>query len=346
MRLLPYDAYHALTRVFSTTEPIVAIDVGANEGVTSRRIVELFPHATVYAFEGSPETYERLRAATGGLAGVRPVPLAAGPSDGEVEFRIAADDRLSGVLPASELGQRFYAGGVEVRRTVKVPMVRLDEWAAKGGLTRVDLLKVDTQGFDLHVLRGCAGLLAGVRAINCEFQFAQEYEGCSTFSQIDQFLVESGFALYQIHEVWTKGNEEQTSWGDGLWLRADVLAALRARKDLPDLSPGGRVARALAAFSASGRIAVYGAGRHTRRALAALGGASSQLVAVIDDDPALAGNEIQGVPVMSAHAALRAHLDGVILSSDTHEAALWRASAPLRAGGLRVIPLYAKYDGA
>ncbi len=346
MRLLPYDAYHALTRVFSTDEPLVAIDVGANDGVTARRIVEVFPLATVHAFEGSPDTFQRLRSATQDIAAIRPLALAAGPNDGTVEFQIAADDRLSGVLPPSDLGKRYYADAADVTRTVTVPMVRLDAWAKREGIGRVDLVKVDTQGFDLQVLRGCAELLPNVRAINCEFQFAQEYEGCSTFSQIDQFLVESGFALYQIHEVWTKGNEEQTSWGDGLWLRADVLAALRARVDLPDLSPVGRVRRAIRTWQGAKRLALYGAGQHTRAALAALSGDADAIVAVIDDAPALQGSVISGKPVITRQQALGAGLDGVVLSSDSHEAALWNASSALRQAGIRVITLYGCYDGA
>ena len=346
MRLLPYDAYQSLTRVFERDEALVALDVGANEGVTARRIIELFPRALVHAFEPSPAVFPALERAAAELPGVRAHPCAVGDREGTTDFHLTSDHWCSSVLPPSELGKRYYGAWLDVKRTIAVPIVRLDDWAAHSGIARVDLLKVDTQGYDLHVLRGAARLLdTSIRAVNCEFQFASEYEGCSTFAQIDSFMREHGFQMYQLHEVWNKGNEEQTSCGDALWLRSDVLSELRTRRDLPDLSPAGRVRRAIEqrGLRTGSRVALYGAGRHTRHALPAMGEAGHAIAAVIDDDDALRGTRVEGKPVISSREALSAGLDAVILSSDAHEPALWRASQPLRGAGIQVIALYGRY---
>ncbi len=345
MRLLNHDSYESLTRVFDRDAEIVALDVGANEGVTSRRILDLWPRARVWAFEPSPSVLPVLNAVAQGLASVRVVPAAVGAREGSIEFHVTGDHWCSSVLPPTELGKRYYGAWLDVAQRVTVPLVTLDAWAKREGVSHVDLIKIDTQGYDLEVLRGAAALLSGgVTAVNCEFQFAPEYEGCSTFSQIDRFLGELGFSMYQLHEVWTKGNEEQTSCGDALWLKAEALAALRARKDLPDLTPAGRIGRALREHAQYANFAIYGAGRHTRQALPQLGEHASCVRAIIDDNPALRGSLVEGKPVITSSEALTRGVNAVILSSDTQEPAMWNASSGLRAAGVKVVSLYGRYE--
>jgi hypothetical protein len=222
-------------------------------------------------------------------------------------------------------------------------MTTLDAWMLERGIPRVDVLKVDAQGYDLEVLRGATQLLArGVKAINCECQFAPEYQGCATFSQIDQFLAAHGYALHQLHEVHERGNEQQTTYGDGLWLRTDVLEQLRSRTDLPDLSAIGRARSAIKSLAAAGhtRLALYGSGRHTRGIADHLAALSPQVLAIIDDDPRAQGLTIGGVRVMSAESAAALAITAIILSSDAHERAMWDRTAAFRSKGVRVVPLY------
>ena len=343
MKLFAYDAYASLTRVLPVDEPLVVVDVGANEGQTARRVLAEFPRATVYCFEPAPETFKSLRHNVADDARIHLEPVACGSKVGSVDFHVTDNHWCSSVLAPSDLGKRFYGDWYRTKQVVKVPMTTLDTWMTDRRVPRVDILKVDAQGYDLEVLRGATRMLAsGVKAINCECQFAPEYEGCATFSQIDQFLVTQGYALHQLHEVHDRGNEQQTTYGDGLWLRTDILEQLRNRKDLPDLSPLGRVRTALRTAQIAGcsRIALYGSGRHTRGIAEHFASLSPQIVAVIDDNPQTHGTRIGGVEVISPAAAHALNIDTVILSSDAHERALWDNSAALRARGVRVLPLY------
>jgi FkbM family methyltransferase len=352
MRLFAYDAYASLTRVLDRDGALVLVDVGANEGQTARRMLEEFPRARVFAFEPSPETFPRLEARAKEDPRITPLALACGPTSGWVDFHMTQNHWCSSVLAPSALGKRYYGEWYEEKGVVRVPMVTLDEWASRAGVATVDVLKVDAQGYDLQVLRGARGLLAGgVKAVNCECQFASEYEGCATFSEVDRFLVEQGYCLHQLHEVWSKGSEEQTSYCDALWLRADVLAQLRARPDLPDLSPRGRVGRALAQAKARGRrvAALYGAGQHTQRLAENLGGFALPIAAIIDDDPRRHGTVLGGCEVVSRERALAKGVDAIVLSSDAHEAAMWVATRALRERGIEVMALYGRHahpDGA
>ena len=90
------------------------------------------------------------------------------------------------------------------------------------------------------------------------------------------------------------------------------------------------------------RIAIYGIGKHTRRT-AGIFERPLPLVGLIDDDPP-PRPRVFGLPVVPLERAL-AELkpDAVLLSSDAWEEQMWRRSAPLRAAGVRVLPLYGTY---
>ena len=133
----------------------VLIDVGANVGLWS---VLLGPRASrIVAVEANPLTAEVLREniALNGLGGITEVlEVAAWDSNGE----------LSLLNPSATGNPR--AG---VMRTVPpreglplVPCRRLDEILR---VDRIDLVKIDTEGADLHVLRGMAGHIARYRPV-------------------------------------------------------------------------------------------------------------------------------------------------------------------------------------
>jgi hypothetical protein len=110
-----------------------------------------------------------------------------------------------------------------------------------------------------------------------------------------------------------------------------------------------RLRNALAECATRGehRIAIFGAGTHTRRAVNALAEppAPVEIVCLIDDHAERRGQgnacrRLWGFPVFSVEQALDLNLDAVILSSQTMEAALVRSAAPLATHGVRIVPLY------
>lgn len=241
MRLLKGDAVSSVARVLDARREIVALDIGANTGELTRRMVEVFPKARVHAFEPAPDVFEALAKATGELKGVRRHNLAVGAKEGEVTLSITRDRHFSSVLPVSEVGKLHAGHLAEAERTVRVPMVSLDGWAQHEGVGRVDLIKIDVQGLELDVLRGAAGLIAGgVAAVICEAQLVAAYDGAATFSEIDRSLRASGLVLHQVHELWVQGPEQQTTCVDGLWLHRTALERLRERLSRSRAAAGAR----------------------------------------------------------------------------------------------------------
>lgn len=345
MRLLETDPIEVIRGLFPSAVPVTFLDVGANQGLVSRRILDIFPDATVHAFEPSPDMFPHLQRRASAHPGIVAHQLAVGARDGEATMHITQNPLLSSLLPMCADGMLAYGEAGGWSRAVKVRCVRLDEWAASEGVARVEAMKIDVQGLELEVLRGATRLLQnGVICVMSEAQLVPEYEGAATFSQIDQFLNSLGFVLYQMHEVHHKGRDSRAMSCDALWVRRDAIPAHEPPISLADMQASyrERVGQALSECDSAGlrRVAIYGAGRHTRALGETLASPPVSIVCVIDDAPSLEGDTLWGFPIVGAARALTMDLDAIVLSSNTREADMWAKTGAFRDKGVRVLRLY------
>jgi FkbM family methyltransferase len=125
----------------------VFVDVGANVGtyamVLARHVGE---SGKVIAIEPHPITHARLafnRSASGATQVIL-VAAAAGPSDGEAMIETDGDN----------LGASHIVSGERSGDAIKVPSLRLQRILDDAGITQVDALKIDVEGFEDRVLTG------------------------------------------------------------------------------------------------------------------------------------------------------------------------------------------------
>ena len=137
------------------------LDVGANVGQYCALLAEVVgPEGRVIAFEPAPRTFRILESVVGGLrlSNVEAFRLALADVDGTAQFADVLDDDG---LPDSGLAHLVET---TTPGTVEVPVARLDSLC--GTTLRVDrcsLLKIDTEGAELLVLRGASAFLEAHR---------------------------------------------------------------------------------------------------------------------------------------------------------------------------------------
>jgi len=125
----------------------VFVDVGANVGtyamVLARRVGA---SGTVIAVEPHPVTHARLafNRTASGFTQVRLVAAAAGPADGELMIETDGEN----------LGASHIVSGKPAGPAIRVPSLRLQRILGDAGVTRVDALKIDVEGFEDRVLTG------------------------------------------------------------------------------------------------------------------------------------------------------------------------------------------------
>lgn len=118
--------------------------------------------------------------------------VAAGAEDGTISFNVHSD-----VSGSSAFDQ--WEGAEMDGEAVTVPLRRLDT-LIPAPLARPALLKVDTQGSELLVLEGAAGLLDQIDVIILECSFHQLRKNAPEFNEIVVRMNELGFACYETLE--------------------------------------------------------------------------------------------------------------------------------------------------
>ena len=190
------------------------LDVGANVGQSAARFRQAFPNAALACFEPVPASFEQGRQSTHGDELVEWHQAAVGNEEGTVTIFSAG---------TSELASRRERNDGTCVEATEVPIIRLDDFCARNAIDQVDLLKTDTEGFDLDVLRGAEALLSAgqVGAVACEVGFCEADQGHSNFSRIANYLEPLGYRLFHFYGMSEKGYFDQfgTIYADALFAR-------------------------------------------------------------------------------------------------------------------------------
>jgi FkbM family methyltransferase len=139
----------------------VTVDAGANIGIYSQFLSRCVGSTgVVHSFEPSCENFRRLQSATLKLANVRVSQSAVGERTGKSTLYLS--DRLN-------VDHRTYITKEDQRDAVSIDIVALDDYFKSG--QRVDLIKMDIQGYELHALRGATRVLEENPNINLLLEF-------------------------------------------------------------------------------------------------------------------------------------------------------------------------------
>jgi FkbM family methyltransferase len=178
----------------------LCFDVGANKGQTIRLLQDCLQQPVIHAFEPTPILCEGLRQQDWG-AGVSIHPVALGSAQSTMQLHTYAVNELNSLLPLTA-GTENPFEKVLPTGTVEVEVSMVDRFCLAQGIELIDLLKIDTQGFDLEVLKGASGVLAAgvVRHVLVELNFIELYaRQCSPW-EVQAFLSSAGFRLVDYYE--------------------------------------------------------------------------------------------------------------------------------------------------
>lgn len=182
-----------LSRTNAATDAVpYVLDVGANLGVTALYLAHLFPENPLVCFEPAPTTFATLagNVARNRRLNIHCEQLAVCDSVGEVCFDAQSRSRANARISSNS------AEGIRVAATT------LDDYCAAHDISKIALLKIDTEGHEHAVLNGSRELLKDYSIGVVYYEFCPELErqaGVELGTAINT-LTEYGYLSFAITE--------------------------------------------------------------------------------------------------------------------------------------------------
>jgi FkbM family methyltransferase len=178
------------------------IDVGANRGPYGMLLRRLGFSGTIISFEPAQRAFDALKIRASNDSKWQVQRLALGETEGELELHITGSDDFSSLLKPNDNCAQIFQEKSE--RAETVPVRRLGDLLP--GLVPANCwatthLKLDTQGFDLGVIRGLGEVAGTIQSLQSELSVIPLYERQPGYVEVLQFLHERGFTPSCIYPV-------------------------------------------------------------------------------------------------------------------------------------------------
>jgi FkbM family methyltransferase len=197
--LVAYDQHENLNNIDPNTngerwfaEKVVpgsrcVVDVGANVGDWTQHCPSLNNRVEIFSFEANPGTAQTLGDRFRGVENVHVLPIGLGEQETTLEFH----DHGSG-SGLSSFVSRERSIGISAQRILHVPCKRIVNVPELAHTDVIDLIKIDTEGFEMPILHSMGQWLAERKVRFIQF----EYGG--TWIDAREFLADA-FALLHEH---------------------------------------------------------------------------------------------------------------------------------------------------
>lgn len=176
------------------------VDIGANCGQFALISRKCFPCARIDSFEPLAEPADRFDKVFSGDANTHLHRCAIGPEKATMTIHVSERDDSSSLLPIGQNQSALFphTGEREVRQASVLP---LHEAIDADDLSPPALLKIDVQGFELEVLKGCRLMLDRFAWVYCECSFIELYEGQALAYEVIDYLSQHGFRLSGVYNM-------------------------------------------------------------------------------------------------------------------------------------------------
>lgn len=187
------DLFVDLRRDLPNLEVRMVFDVGANVGQSATAYLKEFRNAEIHSFEPVAATYEQLRRRFADEARFHAHHTAFGAEAGSATMSTEGSTDVFFVIPNGEAAE----GATET-----VPLDTLDTFCARVGIEHISLLKIDTEGFDLEVLKGAHRMLSEgqIDLVQVEAGMNPENERHVRFERLKAHLEATGYRLFAFYE--------------------------------------------------------------------------------------------------------------------------------------------------
>ena len=191
-------------------QKVLFIDIGANEGQSVKKAYHFFDDVKVISYEPLKSCSEKLNALKEKYSNFEWFNVAMSGSKEKVTIYECAESGLSSALMFDD--SYSYHGTTNKDSMINSCLVQTttfrEEWSVWKKYGDIRVLKIDTQGTELGILKNGADILASgsIHIIMIEIMTVNKYINQGSYVDLLKFFDENGFVLYTIRPIYREIN--------------------------------------------------------------------------------------------------------------------------------------------
>ncbi len=132
--------------------------------------------------------------------GVTFLPCALSSQHGERPFHLLVAEGSSSLFAPNYpfINRTVAEPGYRLQRELRLTTKPLDAALAEESIRGIDFIKIDTEGYELEILKGAPDTLKDVFAVELEVWFNPVFVGAPLFRDVDAFMAAQGFTLFDV----------------------------------------------------------------------------------------------------------------------------------------------------
>lgn len=204
--------------ILGNTLALTIFDVGANEGQTAESFTNAFPTAKLFCFEPVQQTFERLKGNIGTNSHVSCHRLAMGAVPGKALLNRQHVDTWNSLSPGLN-----YPG---INGAEEVEVSTIDGFCSLQDIRHIHVLKTDTEGFDLQVVRGAEKMLtsSAVDMVVSEVGVRIGDVRHTRLAELLPFLESHGYYLFALYDWPLRGCSSDAEFYNALFVSEAACA--------------------------------------------------------------------------------------------------------------------------
>ena len=178
------------------------VDVGAHHGETIKNFKKYFNNSEIHSFEASSINFKVLNNKHNNQTDHKIFLKNFGLSDEKKMHKIkqlleSSSTTISKINENSKYFKKkmriLGTEKSEYSKEIEISLETFDNYFLMKKLNKIDLLKIDTEGHEMYVLKGCKKTLKFINFIYFEHHYDDMLDKGYTFSDINKFLKINGF---------------------------------------------------------------------------------------------------------------------------------------------------------
>lgn len=189
-------------------QPKLVLDIGAYEGNWATSFLSIFPKTNILMVEGQEGKKSILQQKTIDNPQLEYQIALLGSSEQNVEFNIY--ETASSVLKENNETDA---------KTENRTLTTLDLLIGNTHFENADFIKIDTQGYELEILKGAEKTMQQAEFILLEVSLIDVYKNCPLVAEVITYMQAKGFVMYDICSIMRRPFDKALYQSDFLFIK-------------------------------------------------------------------------------------------------------------------------------